>query len=87
MEYKLFQNYPNPFNPETTIKFSLAKSGNVTIKLYNILGQEIRTLVKEEKYAGEYSIKFNGSDLASGVYLYRIEAGTFTTTKKIVLLK
>ncbi|MDX9711550.1 MAG: M14 family zinc carboxypeptidase [Ignavibacteriaceae bacterium] len=86
-EYSLSQNYPNPFNPETDISFSLAKSDNVTLKIYNILGSEVVTLVSEFMEAGKHKIKFNASDLTSGVYLYTIKSGNFTATRKMILMK
>ena len=86
-EYELSQNYPNPFNPTTEIKFSIAKESVVTIKVYDILGKEITTLVNERKPAGIYSVNFNASNLSSGVYFYRMQSNSFTSTKKFVLLK
>jgi hypothetical protein len=86
-EFRLEQNYPNPFNPTTTIKFSLPKEGYVEIKLYDVLGKEVATLVKDPYKAGVYSVTFDGSRLASGVYFYRIEAGDFRDVKKMVLIK
>ncbi|MCF8243302.1 MAG: T9SS type A sorting domain-containing protein [Melioribacteraceae bacterium] len=85
--YKLKQNYPNPFNPSTTIKYELPDEGHVVIKLYDVLGREIQTLVNESKSPGRYEIKFDGSKLSSGVYIYRIEAGQFTSIKKLMLMK
>lgn len=86
-EYKLEQNYPNPFNPVTTIDFQLPKDVNVKIKVYDVSGKEIKTLIDEFKQAGSYNISFDGSNLSSGVYFYRIEAGDFVQTKRMVLLK
>jgi hypothetical protein len=86
-EYNLAQNYPNPFNPATRISYSLPKESFVTLKVYNSLGEEITTLVNESKPAGRYTTEFNGSNLSSGVYIYRIQAGTFSNTKKLLLLK
>lgn len=87
-EYNLAQNYPNPFNPNTTISFSLAKESNVNLKIYNLLGQEIISLVNNEfMTAGSYSYKFDASLLASGTYIYRLEAGDFVQTKKMTLTK
>jgi len=85
--YSLKQNYPNPFNPSTTITFSLPKEEFVTLKVYNMLGQEIRTLVNEIRQAGEYGASFNAADLPSGVYLYKLSAGRYLDTKKMVLMK
>lgn len=86
-QYDLSQNYPNPFNPSTTIKYSLPKDGKVTLKIYDITGKEIKTLVNDIKLAGNYTIDFNGSNLASGVYFYRIQTGDFVQTKRMVLVK
>ena len=86
-EYSLSQNYPNPFNPSTKIKYSIPHSSNVTIKVFDILGNEIETLIGEEKPAGTYEINFDASNLPSGVYFYRLKAGSFVETKKMVLMK
>jgi len=86
-QFILYQNYPNPFNPTTTINYYLPKSRIVSIKVYNILGSEITTLVNGEKSAGSYSINFNASNYASGIYFYQMKAGNFIETKKIILLK
>ena len=86
--YAMSQNYPNPFNPSTKIKYSIPLEGNVTLKIYNILGEEIRTLINNElKSAGEYTIDFNASNLPTGIYLYRLQAGDFVQVKKMMLLK
>ncbi len=85
--YSLSQNYPNPFNPTTIIQYSIQKQGLVTLKVYNMLGEEVATLVNQNQSAGNYSVNFNASRLASGVYMYRIDAGNFTATKKLILLK
>ena len=85
--YMLLKNYPNPFNPTTTIQYEILFSHNVKLKVLNIRGQLIRTLVDEQKAPGRYSIEFDASGLSSGVYLYRLVAGDFTQTKKMVLLK
>lgn len=85
--FKLEQNFPNPFNPATKISFSIPQSNLVTLKVYDILGNDITTLVNERKTAGNYSVNFNASNLPSGVYFYRIQAGNFVSTKKFVLLK
>ena len=85
--FELKQNFPNPFNPATTINYSIPQSGFVTIKLYDILGRQVATLVNDNKPAGNYSAKFDGSKLVSGVYFYRMEAGSFSQTKKLLLLK
>ncbi|HSW53578.1 MAG TPA: T9SS type A sorting domain-containing protein [Ignavibacteriaceae bacterium] len=86
-EFVLNQNYPNPFNPSTAIRYSIPTSGFVTIKVYDILGNEIATLVNEEKTAGNYEVNFDASGLASGMYLYRLQTDSFVETKKMVLLK
>jgi hypothetical protein len=86
-EFQLMQNYPNPFNPTTTIIFDLPKQSHVILKIYNILGQEVKTLVNETKNPGSYHLNFNATELASGVYIYRIRAGEFTSTKKMMLIK
>jgi hypothetical protein len=85
--FQLSQNYPNPFNPTTTINYSLPQAGNVKLTVYNILGGKVATIVNEYKPAGNYSVQFNGSNLASGIYLYRLESGIFSETKKFILLK
>ena len=85
--YSLSQNYPNPFNPSTTIKWQIPVTGIVTIKIYDVLGNEIATVVNEEKPAGEYEIEFNGNQLSSGVYFYQIKSRNFIQTKKMILLK
>jgi hypothetical protein len=85
--YKLTQNYPNPFNPTTTISYSLTNNSLVQLKIFNILGQEVATLVNEEKPIGKYEINFNASNLSSGVYFYKIQTGDFVQTKKMILLK
>jgi hypothetical protein len=83
----LFQNYPNPFNPSTTIRYELPRSSLVTLRVFNILGQEIATLVDGQKQAGCYEIKWNAGSFPSGVYFYRLQAGDFVQTKKLVILK
>ncbi len=86
-EFQLQQNYPNPFNPATTIEFALPKQSNVTLKLFDILGREVATLVDAELESGVHKINFDGQDLASGIYFYRIHAEGFLKTKKLMLLK
>jgi subtilisin-like proprotein convertase family protein len=85
--FYLNQNYPNPFNPVSTIRFGIPKSGNVTLKVYDLLGREVRTLVNEKKEPGTYEVEMDGTNLASGIYLYKIEAGNFTAVKKMMLIK
>jgi len=87
MHFKLEQNYPNPFNPTTTIQYQISKLSLVTLKVYDVLGNEIKTLVNEEKPVGIYEVEFNSIDLSSGVYYYKLKAGNFVETKKMVLLK
>jgi uncharacterized protein (TIGR02145 family) len=86
-DYSITQNYPNPFNPSTIINYSVPKAGFVTIKVYDVLGREVVKLVNENKPVGNYSIKFNGNNLPSGIYFYRMESGSFFQTKKLLLVK
>ena len=86
-DYTLFQNYPNPWNPSTNIKYSIPKTSLVNMKVYDIIGNEIQTLVNEEKQAGSYEVALNAANLPNGVYFYRLQAGCFVDTKKMVLLK
>ena len=86
-QYKVFQNYPNPFNPTTSIQYDLPVAGFVTLKVFDVLGREVAVLVEEHQKAGRYSVAFNAEGLPSGVYLYRIQAGEFVETKKLILLK
>ena len=86
-EFSLSQNYPNPFNPTTSIRYAIPKPGFVTLKVYDVLGREVTTLVNAEKSAGSYEINFDASELTSGIYFYSVSAGSFTETKKMVLLK
>jgi photosystem II stability/assembly factor-like uncharacterized protein len=85
--FSLSQNFPNPFNPSTTIRFALPKSGHVELRVYNTLGQEVATLMNEEKNAGTYSAQWNAGSVASGVYFYRLKAGEYTQIRKLLLLK
>ncbi|MBI5474517.1 MAG: T9SS type A sorting domain-containing protein [Ignavibacteriae bacterium] len=85
--YTLGQNYPNPFNPTTTIQFNLPKTEFATIQVYNILGQKVETLLNREQEAGTYTLHFNASHLPSGVYFYRLQAGGFAQTKRMILVK
>ena len=93
IEFKLFPNYPNPFNPTTTIKYSIPKQSYVTLKVYDLLGREIQTIVNEEKPPGNYEVEFhiqqttNNKQLSSGVYFYRIRAGSFNQVRKMLLIK
>jgi hypothetical protein len=85
--YLLYQNYPNPFNPSTTIKYELPKSSDVRLSVYDILGREVSVLVNERREAGVHEVKFEGSNLASGVYFYRLQAGTYMETRKLLLVR
>jgi len=90
-EFALFQNYPNPFNPETVISWQCAVGSHVTLKVFDVLGNEVITLVNEEKAAGRYEVIFSaksgGGNLSSGVYLYRLSVHSFTQTRKLLLMK
>ena len=86
-QYSLEQNYPNPFNPATAIQFSLPRSSFVTLKVFNLVGEEVATLISENLRAGKYSTEWNAGHVASGVYFYRLVAGSFVETKKLLLLK
>ncbi len=85
--YSLYQNYPNPFNPSTTIRYSLPKSGFVQLKVYDVLGREVASLVNKEQTSRNYKVEFNASNLTSGIYFYRLQSGSFTETKKLILLR
>jgi hypothetical protein len=85
--YELAQNYPNPFNPETVIYYQIPESGEVSLKVYDMLGRELRTLVNQTQNQGRYEVKFNARDLASGVYIYRLQVNDFVTSKKMMLVK
>lgn len=86
-KYMLYQNYPNPFNPQTDIKFDIAKSGFVSLKVYNVLGKEVKQLYSGNLNAGKYEFRFNGSDLSSGIYFYKLETGTYSQVMKMLLIK
>ncbi len=86
-EYALFDNFPNPFNPVTTINYQLPLNGLVTLKVYDILGKEVAILVNEQKSKGRYTVKFNASNLASGVYIYQLRINEYVSSKKMLLLK
>jgi hypothetical protein len=85
--FELNQNYPNPFNPSTTISYSVPNASQVVIKIYNVIGKEVSTLVNESKPAGNYQVKLDAKDLPSGIYFYKIQAGNFSDVKKMILLK
>jgi hypothetical protein len=86
-EFSLQQNYPNPFNPTTTIKFGLPKTTQVKLEVYNILGERVSELINQELNAGTYELRFDASKLSSGIYIYRLMAGDYTSVKKLMLLK
>ena len=86
-QFSLGQNYPNPFNPSTTIKYELPKATRVNLSVFDILGREVSVLVNERMDAGVYEVKFDGSNLASGVYFYRLQAGDFVQSKRLLILK
>jgi hypothetical protein len=85
--FRLLQNYPNPFNPTTTITYDLPSQSDVNLSVYNILGEKVATLVNEVKQAGRHKVIFNGAGLSSGIYLYKIQAGSYVTTRKMLLIK
>ena len=85
--YSLQQNYPNPFNPVTQIKYSIAKDELVTLKVYDVLGNEIATLVNTQQQPGSYEISWDASNFASGIYFYQLKAGNFNAIKKMILIK
>ncbi|MBC8043115.1 MAG: T9SS type A sorting domain-containing protein [Rhizobacter sp.] len=86
-QFELSQNYPNPFNPATTIRYQLPSAGDVKLKVYDVLGREVASLVNERQKAGSYAVSFNASKLSSGVYFYRLTTGNFVQTKKMLLIK
>ncbi|MDP3682752.1 MAG: T9SS type A sorting domain-containing protein, partial [Ignavibacteria bacterium] len=86
-EYELEQNFPNPFNPATTVTYQLPKSGSVSLKIFDILGNEVKTLVNGQKEMGRYTVQFDASSLASGMYVYQLRVNDYTSTKKMLLLK
>ncbi|HEY7750784.1 MAG TPA: T9SS type A sorting domain-containing protein [Ignavibacteriaceae bacterium] len=85
--FRLDQNYPNPFNPNTNIRFQIPENGLATLKVYDILGTEITTLISDELSAGNYDFDFDGSKLTSGIYFYRLTTETFSQTRKMILIK
>ena len=87
LAFVLMQNYPNPFNPSTKIKFSLPKPETVKIEVYDIIGQKIQTLLNKTMPAGYHEVQFNGQNLSSGIYLYRIKAGEWSEVRKMILLR
>jgi len=86
-KYELSQNYPNPFNPSTTIKFSLAESGMVQLEVYNTLGERVTQLINREMEKGNHTVEFNGNNLPSGIYFYRLVSGNFSEVKRMMLIK
>jgi hypothetical protein len=84
--YFLGQNFPNPFNPTTTIQYSIPRAGFVTLKIYNLLGEELATLVAKQQIAGTHRINFNGEGFSSGIYFYQLQSGSFCATKKFVIV-
>jgi hypothetical protein len=85
--FYLYQNYPNPFNPTTTIQYSVPRSSLVSLNVYDLLGQKVGSLVNEQKVPGVYTVNFDGSNLSSGIYFYRLHAGSYTQVKKLILMK
>jgi hypothetical protein len=87
IKFELFQNYPNPFNPSTTIQYEIPELSLVTMKVYDVLGNEVAILINEERLAGRYEVEFDGNSLTSGIYFFRLQAGSFVETKKMILIK
>jgi hypothetical protein len=85
--FSLLQNVPNPFNPSTLIKYKLAADSHVALQVYDVLGRLVKTLVNEDQRMGNYLVKFNGTGYTSGVYFYRLKAGSYSVTKKMLLMK
>jgi hypothetical protein len=85
--FNLYQSYPNPSNPSTIISYDLPQKEHVTLVIYDVLGRQVKNLVDNYQEPGKYKVTFNGSNLSSGIYFYRLQAGTFTETKKLVLMK
>lgn len=86
-KYNISQNYPNPFNPSTKISFTLPEAGNVSLRVFNSIGEQVAVLVNKELNAGRHEVDFDAEDLTSGIYLYKIAAGNFSETKKMTLIK
>ena len=86
-QFSLQQNYPNPFNPSTRIQYQVSRISQVTLKVYDVLGNEAATLVEAEQPAGIYEVEFNASQISSGIYFYKLQAGSFVETKKMILLR
>ncbi|NMB82039.1 MAG: T9SS type A sorting domain-containing protein [Ignavibacteria bacterium] len=85
--YDLFQNYPNPFNPVTTISYQIPENNHVTLKVFDMIGNEVETLINEEKPAGYHTITFDAENISTGVYFYQLKVGDFVSTKKLILMK
>ena len=85
--YRLYQNYPNPFNPITRIQYSIPERSFVSLKVFDVLGNEVARLVDEFNYSGEYQVEFEASGLTSGIYFYKLIAGSFVETKKMILMR
>lgn len=86
-DYKLYQNFPNPFNPSTKISYKINQEGYVRLSVFNLVGQEIETLVNEYQAAGKYDIEFNAKDLPSGIYLYKLQVNGYTSVKRMTLIR
>jgi len=86
-DYKLYQNFPNPFNPATIINYKINQSGFVTLKVYNLVGQIVKVLVSENQESGTYSKQFDASELSAGIYLYKLQVNSFTSVKRMTLIK
>lgn len=86
-DYKLYQNFPNPFNPATIISYKINQSGFVTLKVYNLVGQVVKTLISEYQESGTYSKQFDASELSAGIYLYKLLVNNFTSVKRMTLIK
>ncbi len=87
VSYELYQNYPNPFNPTTTIRYAIPQDGIVTIKIFDVLGQQVATLKNEFQKANRYEVQFNSKGLASGVYIYKLQVNDYSESKKMMILK
>ena len=85
--FNLYQNYPNPFNPRTVIRYSLSENQNTSLKIYDVLGNEVVSLVNEKQNSGSYNIEFDGTNLPSGIYFYKITSGKYSAVKRMVLIK
>ena len=86
-QFELKQNYPNPFNPSTNITYSLPQQSDVQLRVYDMVGREVATLINREQAAGAYTVNFDASELSSGMYLYRLDTGSTTITRKMMLIK